>query len=201
MPTKNRRISKKYQKGIRFTCQMCGKCCRGLNEGEIYLYREDVQKLAAHLGFTGSKGLKEFARKYVATVTKSYYWRPPNKSRGKTHYITVLAFKLTGEDEVCQFLKGDECSVYDARPFQCRSFPIGWKMLMTKRKNFLTYARKCPGLKLSRKNKGKFRSYQEILNWIQREEQIEERYFLELKEAEFDIFKVYPFLSKEIHHV
>jgi Fe-S-cluster containining protein len=30
-------------------------------------------------------------------------------------------------DEACLFLGADGCSVYAARPAQCRDFPLGWK--------------------------------------------------------------------------
>ncbi|MGV9173848.1 MAG: YkgJ family cysteine cluster protein, partial [Promethearchaeia archaeon] len=190
MTSRRQKLSKKLEQGLHFSCQMCGKCCRGLKQGEVYLYRDDLETLAAHLGYTSEEGLKEFARKYISIATKSYYWKAPNRSRGKSRYINVLSFKLTGENEECQFLEDDKCGVYEARPFQCRSFPIGWKMLMTTRKNFLRYAKKCPGLKLSRKNKGNFHSKKEIRDWMRQEEEMEENYFLELKKADFDIFRV-----------
>lgn len=198
MPTRKRRISKKLEKGVYFTCQMCGKCCQGMKEGEIYLYQEDIENLSSFLGYEGEKGLKEFGKKYVSIKRHSYYWKAPNKSRGRTYYIDVLALKLIGNTEECQFLVDNECTVYKARPFQCRSFPIGWKMLMTVRKKFLAYARKCPGLKLSRKNQGNFHSREQMDKLMEKEEKLEQDYFLTLKKADFDIFRVYPFLS-DIH--
>jgi Fe-S-cluster containining protein len=31
-------------------------------------------------------------------------------------------------DGSCAFLEGDRCSIYDARPEQCRSFPFAWSV-------------------------------------------------------------------------
>lgn len=33
---------------------------------------------------------------------------------------------LDQSDGSCAFLKGDRCSVYEARPEQCRTFPFAW---------------------------------------------------------------------------
>jgi Fe-S-cluster containining protein len=35
---------------------------------------------------------------------------------------------LDHEDGSCSFLTGDRCSVYDARPEQCRTFPYAWSV-------------------------------------------------------------------------
>ncbi len=32
------------------------------------------------------------------------------------------------EDEACVFLENDRCSIYEARPQQCRDFPFTWSV-------------------------------------------------------------------------
>ena len=68
-------------------------------------------------------------------------------------------------------------------------------MLVSSRKNFIDYAEKCPGLKTL---KGKHYSKEEILDWANREYEMEKEYFFELRRNDFNIFKVYPFLSKDM---
>lgn len=173
---------------------MCGKCCTGFNEGEVYLYKEDILRLANHLNLHGDKGLSHFAEKYLKVVNNSFFWKDPGVQRGKTYRFKSLGFKFTGDDEHCHFLINNKCSVYVARPFQCRSFPF-WKMMVSSKKNFEDYTKKCKGLQLL---KGKFYTREEILKWAKDEYEIEKKYFLEMKKHKFKILKVYPFLTKKM---
>ena len=68
-------------------------------------------------------------------------------------------------------------------------------MLVSSRKNFINYAKKCPGLSVL---KGKCYPKEEILDWASREYEMEKNYFFELRRNDFNIFKIYPFLSKDI---
>jgi len=68
-------------------------------------------------------------------------------------------------------------------------------MLVSSRKNFINYSKKCPGLKVL---KGRHYSKEEILDWANREYEMEKKYFLEMKKVNFNILKVYPFLSKDM---
>jgi Fe-S-cluster containining protein len=173
---------------------MCGDCCRGFNEGEVYLYKDDIFRLANHLNITGMEDLGHFAKKYLKVINDSFFWKNQEAQRGKTYRFKTLGFKFTGKDEHCYFLKDNVCSVHEFRPFQCQSFPF-WQMMVSNRKNFENYTKKCQGLQVL---KGKYYSREEILNWAKREYEIEKNYFLEMKKNNFDIIKVYPFLPKEM---
>ncbi len=173
---------------------MCGDCCRGFNDGEVYLYKDDILRLAKFLNITGMKGLGNFVKKYVKVINDSFFWKDPDAQRGKTYRFKTLGFKFTGEDEHCHFLKDNKCSVHDFRPFQCKSFPF-WQMMVSNRKNFERYTKKCKGLQVL---EGKYYSREEILNWAKNEYEIEKNYFLEMRNHNFDILKVYPFLPKEM---
>jgi len=188
------KISKILENGIRFSCQMCGDCCRGFDEGEVYLYNDDIFRLADYLNISGIEELRVFAKKYVKVINDSFFWKNPEAQRGKTYRFKTLGFRFTGEDEHCHFLKDNMCSVHEHRPFQCRSFPF-WKMMVSNRKNFENYTKKCQGLQ---KLEGKYYSREEILDWAKREYEIEKNYFLEMKKHKFNILKVYPFLPKEM---
>ena len=173
---------------------MCGDCCRGFKEGEVYLYKEDIIRLANHLRLTGEKGLRSFTNQYLKVIEDSFFWKNPEETRGKTYKFYTLGFKFTGDDEHCHFLIGNRCSVHEARPFQCRCFPF-WKMMVTNKKNLVRYSKKCPGL---RSLKGRFYTRGEILEWAKKEYKIEKKYFLEMKKHNFNIVKVYPFLPEEM---
>ncbi len=192
------KLSKALENGIKFSCEMCGSCCRGFKEGEVYLYQDDIERLAKHLKIKGTVGLRKFARKYLKVVNDSFFWKKPGAERGKTYRFKSLGFKFAGDDEHCHFLVDNKCMVHNARPFQCRAFPIGWNMLINSVKNFKDYSKKCPALQNSLENKGKFYSREEIIKWANKEYEMEKQYFLEMKKHDFNILKVYPFLSKDM---
>jgi len=194
LTTTDIKLSKDLEKGIHFSCLMCGTCCRGLDEGEVYLYYEDIKLLANHLNFKGFEGLKEFAKRYLKVINDSFLWKEPGAERKKTYRFKTLAFRFTGDDDHCHFLKDNKCSIHEARPFQCRCFPF-WQMMISNRSNFTNYSKKCPGL---RELKGNFYSKENIVEWARAERKLELNYFLKMKANGFDILKLYPFLPKQL---
>ncbi|MBM4195536.1 MAG: YkgJ family cysteine cluster protein [Gammaproteobacteria bacterium] len=110
-----------WHDGIRFACQGSGKCCvsRGAY-GYVYLTSADRRRLAAALGMP----TREFTRSYC------------DKTDGYFH------LRETGID--CRFLEQKRCSVYDARPDQCRSWPF-WPENMSP-KAWAAIAAECPGV-------------------------------------------------------
>jgi len=185
------KISKALENGIKFSCQMCGDCCRGLHEGEVYLYQDDIQLLADHLNMKGKKGLNDFAKKYLKVINDSFFWREVGAKKGRTYRFKTLGFDFMGGDEHCHFLIKNKCSVHKARPFQCRSFPF-WQMMVSNSKNLQDYKKKCKGLQ---ELNGKYYAKEEILSWARKEYEIEKKYFLQMKNQDFDILKVYPFYT------
>jgi Fe-S-cluster containining protein len=87
----------KYQ----FSCTHCGKCCRW--PGNVLLTEPDIERLSA--------ALKLDSRAFIERFTRLAENRAQLSLRD-------------GEDGACIFLKQDRCSVYAARPAQCRIFPF-----------------------------------------------------------------------------
>ncbi len=198
MTTKEIKISKSLENGVKFKCKLCGRCCRGSNEGEVFLYLEDIERLASELNLKGPSGLKKFAKKYLKIVNDSFYWKEPGDIKGKTYKYKSLSFKFIEEDEHCEFLGEDnKCTIYHAAPFQCKSFPF-WQMMVSSLKNIKEYSKKCPGLKGLNNEDANFYSKEDIYNWAKQEQDLEKRYFLKMRENDFDIFKVYPFLPQDM---
>jgi len=86
-----------------FRCQRCGTCCK--QPGFVYLKAGDVERLATHLAID----VYQFTETYCLLMDRQH-----------------LVLKKRS-DETCLFLGGSGCSVYDARPTQCREFPLSWK--------------------------------------------------------------------------
>lgn len=122
-----------YGKGLRFECQGEGKCCLTRDGyGYVYLSFSDRRRLASHLKLTTN----EFTALYTRKVDGLYELR------------------YTGKD--CPFLNDNRCGVYEARPWQCRSWPF-WPENMSETVWESEVVAWCPGV-----GKGKLYSKEEI---------------------------------------
>lgn len=90
-----------WHDGVQFACQGSGQCCvsRGAY-GYVYLTLEDRRRLARLLGIPTAR----FTRQYCTRTDGLFHLRD------------------TGAD--CRFLEAQRCSVYEARPTQCRTWPF-----------------------------------------------------------------------------
>lgn len=89
-----------FEGGLKFKCTGCGKCCTG-SSGYVYLSQLDLERLA---GF-----FKQPVGAFVRTSTQMVNGR------------RALINRRHSTD--CVFLAGRTCTVYDARPVQCRTYP------------------------------------------------------------------------------
>lgn len=86
--------------GLRFRCTGCGKCCTG-SSASVSLSPSDLARLAEHLRLSPGR----FAQTYTHVV------------KGRR----VLNDRPGGNE--CIFLRDRACTVYEARPTQCRTYP------------------------------------------------------------------------------
>ena len=85
-----------------FVCDQCGRCC---SKPTIPLSPYDILKISDYYGITPREFLEDF------TV-----WAPAAESG-----IPVVLLKT---EPRCPFSRDRLCTVYDARPFLCRSYPV-----------------------------------------------------------------------------
>lgn len=124
-----------YKNGLKFECQGSGKCCTSHGEyGFVFLTLKDRQRLAKHLNISTIQFTKTFCQR-----TKGYFHL--REEEGKPD---------------CLFLKKSSCSVYSARPTQCRTWPF-WPEVLNAKTWKKEVARFCPGV-----NKGKLHTLNEI---------------------------------------
>ena len=111
-----------YKEGLRFKCTGCGGCCTGA-PGFVWLTQDDITQLAKALNLSE----EAFVRRYTRQVGPR---------------LSLL------EDETsfdCVFLKGKRCTVYEARPEQCRKFPW-WPMNLKSEREWQQAAKSCEGI-------------------------------------------------------
>ncbi len=110
-----------FRDGLAFECTRCGACCTGA-PGYVWVDDEEIQALAGLLNLS----LDAFARKYLRRVG------------GRISLI-----ERPGGD--CIFWsKSDGCTVYQARPVQCRTWPF-WPENLESREDWDQATRTCPG--------------------------------------------------------
>ncbi len=111
-----------YANGLRFTCTRCGTCCKARGE-YVYVYVSDecLEKMARIHGLHPI----QFERRYC------------------TFLEGERIFKF--EEELCPMNDGTQCTVYRARPIQCRTWPF-WPENIESEKSWEEKVLKvCPG--------------------------------------------------------
>ena len=111
-----------FSAGLRFQCTGCGKCCTG-SPGYVFLSEPDLHRLASHLSLSP----EEFARKYTRLVESGH----------------ALIDRPGSAD--CVFLENKQCTVYAARPVQCRTFPW-WLDNIREPEDWKEAAERCEGI-------------------------------------------------------
>jgi Fe-S-cluster containining protein len=138
---------------MRFQCQdTCGgKCCKPSWDGVagfVYLTQKDIHNLTMHL----AQHWTDFAVELEFDSTRF----ANEKSRQRV---------LDSPEGTCRFLKDGKCSVYEARPTQCRTFPF-WPENITAER-WVSIAKACPGV-----NKGDTQPLDLLFNQIEADKEL-----------------------------
>lgn len=110
-----------YHNGLQFECSECGDCCTGA-PGYVWVNKEEIAALAQLLGL----GVEAFMAKYTRQI-------------GIRHSLIELA------NYDCVFLDGERhCTVYGARPRQCKTWPF-WPSNIRTEADWKHTCDVCPG--------------------------------------------------------
>lgn len=97
------------ERGLRFECTQCGKCCWTRGEySHVYLTKDDLESLAAAVGLS------------VAETRRRYTFRDENG---------WIELDFSGGRCIMLDEKTNLCTVYESRPTQCRTFPFWPEMI------------------------------------------------------------------------
>lgn len=107
------------------SCDSCaGNCCIG-ESGYIWINPKERENLAKHLDLS----VEDLASKYLRKVGYKY---------------SIKEKQLEENNYACMFFDLDkkQCSVYEARPIQCKTFPF-WDYFKT---NIQEVKNECPAI-------------------------------------------------------
>lgn len=111
-----------YKKGLKFGCTGCGQCCTGA-PGFVWVNQKEIEAMAEYLKMP----VPEFVKMYTRQIGNR---------------ISLKEFPRTYD---CIFLRDKLCSVYGARPTQCRTFPF-WDECVESEAAWDSTARRCEGI-------------------------------------------------------
>ncbi len=124
-----------YKNGLQFECQQCGRCCGG-EPGYVWVFDDDIRKIAAELGLASQR----FEEAFVRVV--------PGLGKSLVEFENGDCCLLDPETRGCQ--------VYLSRPIQCRTWPF-WERNIDSPNSWKITAKFCPGC-----NKGPLFSQEQI---------------------------------------
>jgi Fe-S-cluster containining protein len=112
-----------YHEGLRFECTQCGDCCTGA-PGFVWVNKEEIAALAEAIG---EKEVDYFEDQHIRRIG-----------------IRKSLREFSNGD--CVFFDGEarKCTVYDARPRQCRTWPF-WDSNLKSAKSWQKTCEVCPG--------------------------------------------------------
>lgn len=123
-----------YADGLKFKCTECGDCCTGA-PGYVWVNKEEIEAIAALMQL----GVETFEDKYVRQVG-------------------VRKSLVEFPDGACVLLDPEtrKCTVYAARPRQCRTWPF-WDSNLKSPADWKHTCEVCPG-----SGKGKLYTLEQI---------------------------------------
>lgn len=109
-----------FDRGIRFACQNCGKCCCG-EPGIVRVTLTDILRIAKYLNQPSEEILENSVLPYKEIYT------------------------IRERECGCCLFYQSGCRIYPVRPTQCKSYPF-WFNNLRSEKNWKRVYQECPGI-------------------------------------------------------
>ena len=118
----------------KFVCNKCGECCRNImglrGEKEVEEYKKDQEEEKAFYNILKPEELsilifdweKPKLKELANDMNIALRIIPRNVVLSPEGNPIVIGWDLNYN--ICPFLKGNECSIYENRPLICQSFPL-----------------------------------------------------------------------------
>jgi uncharacterized protein len=125
-------MSEWYAEGLRFSCTQCGNCCTG-PPGAVWFNAEEGAAMAARLSLSEA----EFYQRYAYRIDDHWSLIERETEHG---FDCIFLDRTTIAGKAI-------CSLYEARPTQCRTWPF-WPENLKTRRHWESVKRHtpCPGM-------------------------------------------------------
>jgi len=110
-----------YADGLRFECTRCGKCCSGF-PGYVWVNQDELQAIA--------ELRQEPLEEVIGLYTRAVHGR--------------RSLRDTLKDDCIFFSDETGCTIYAARPRQCRTWPF-WESNLESEETWTETEGRCPG--------------------------------------------------------
>jgi Fe-S-cluster containining protein len=130
-----------FADGLRFTCSQCGNCCSG-PPGFVWISREEIARVAKHLGMSGPDVAEKYCRKVGGRFCLKER-RDPRHGGYDCIFIKELPAEQAKSGKVAHARR--ICSIYPVRPLQCRTWPF-WTGNLASRAAWESASKRCPGM-------------------------------------------------------
>ncbi len=107
-----------------FECTGCGACCTG-SPGFVWVSEAEILAIADTLQIS----LEECVKRYIRKIGERF------------------SLKELSPNYDCIFLKDKQCSIYHARPEQCRTFPF-WPAVLASKDAWEKTSQGCEGMSI-----------------------------------------------------
>ena len=140
------------ESNLKFSCIQCGRCCKGRSRTQVFLNEAEINDISSYLEIDDSN---DFLSKYTYAV------KHPNdenqllislKSKlSESSNCSLPTIATSTDSELsqlqCVFLDAttNQCSIYEVRPTQCRSYPY-WSNNLIGEAEWSAESKKCPGI-------------------------------------------------------
>jgi Fe-S-cluster containining protein len=117
-----------YTGGLKFSCKRCSACCRH-EPGFVFLSEKDLELLSEKMKMDKLKFIKKYCRWGVQYPADN----------------DILSLSLKEKANLDCIFWETGCTVYDARPLQCRTYPF-WQPIVSSKQNWEMTSVVCPGI-------------------------------------------------------
>jgi hypothetical protein len=130
-----------YAEGLKFTCTQCGNCCTGA-PGYVWISAEEIRRLAEHLKLSTKQVIAQYCRR----VGDRYSLQERVSAQGNYDCVFLKEVPVppgAGDGGIAHTSR--VCTVYAARPLQCRTWPF-WDGNLASAENWERGSERCPGM-------------------------------------------------------
>ena len=167
-----------------FECKHCGQCC--IDEcTQINISIGDIIRIS------------DFTKLTIGELMKKIGLKPFGDPEHPSHFEYELGLNIP-----CEFRVGGKCSIYPARPLNCRMFPYVFlgNVEKSKLKDVIDPSHKCisEGIEFTEEEKKKYKDYAEVIgNLILKEAEVTEKFYNENNLKQKQIIPEYLFPAED----